>query len=1013
MKKTPQDEIVLAAIRDGGRQLTVTIYSVSSSGVPFSTSNITVKPPQMPADVLFGLCSLTKPIFGDVAVTTGNVDGSGNDAIIVAAQVVQTGLRCDNTLVAGVATGTALYVFTASSDLTTLTQHGPSDGYLLEKSLASYSLDYIDFSLFTVAVVAAPFLGLEQGTEQVGVVWQKFTDGSSRLTTFTSLVAIAPLLPSNLVVKELVKETDTGMWGPNEFVVGRVTAGALAYWTANSASVELIVGMACPNCFGQVAAFTYTPTSGAPQVQKLGQSQLSAPRVRKGGGAVQVVVGDFRGESWLAKLVGHTPLSEVKQVQLFIAAPPTHLDVFPDIGATNPITISLLTPSIACENQQFLAECAGVSYVTKQMVATSQTITTKRHWDVSNTDSVSSLTVSFSVTTSYGQDFEKTTQQIASQTTQAGITVQTDDVLVFTEIDYDIWEYEVIKSPLDPPGTPTYIRVVFPRVQCSASGCVLANTATPQVYAGSDLAWFNPPWLPNYALSYPSLGPSDLVTNVMTTQYATDLGSVFQQTISRQDGNTNTSNTTSNIGVNASLTTKFGFTIFGFPITTEIQFKGGYAQTNINTQTVSYDNSTAVTFNFPLLPSGPNFGPGYGVPSQYRYLVTPWLYDSAAGVMRVYFQVQAPSPQNNTPTALWNVFYGQQPDFAFLLPNRFSNENTQQTADIQVSAPATNTITVGSTALVTATVRNLSLQSFTAITSPLQVLFYLDLPQSGGSQLLATRQVTVLPAQNDPVNPNALAVPLTFTAPSVPGCYRLRVVLNPPGPGQLGEIHYANNVGWAPFVVFGNGPSGVTDNPCGAFMPRLTKGQLTINPHPGGSPRLTVEPSDVRIASVRTLGDRQRLRLSANVHAAGADFANVTVTFYEGDPRRGGRYLGHEVIPLIWAGRVATAAIEWEAPRVGTRDLYVRIDHFSRLASIEKTTARVPVDLATFPAAPPPTPVPTPTLTPVTQPTREPVDVGCVPSNRGNLPLAATPTSTRTPTPTPMPTGTATSVSSR
>src|SRR5262249_19995078 len=64
----------------------------------------------------------------------------------------------------------------------------------------------------------------------------------------------------------------------------------------------------------------------------------------------------------------------------------------------------------------------------------------------------------------------------------------------------------------------------------------------------------------------------------------------------------------------------------------------------------------------------------------------------------------------------------------------------------------------------------------------------------------------------------------------------------------------------------------------------------------------------------------------ATVHASGGHFSNVAVTFYDGDPKQGGTYIGHEVLPLLWAGGTATAAVDWDTAGLGgTRQVYAKV----------------------------------------------------------------------------------------
>src|SRR5262249_43762601 len=153
-----------------------------------------------------------------------------------------------------------------------------------------------------------------------------------------------------------------------------------------------------------------------------------------------------------------------------LQAPPTHQDVFPDIGATNAVTVDLNIPDPSCLNFYDPNLCAAVGYITQQKVTTDQTVGYKRTWSVAANASVDiASVVNLSLTTTYGKDFQDTTQTITTQSTQSGVLAMTDDAVLYSETDSHLWEYAVF-SPGSPNQAPTYLAIIWPDVSCSTAG---------------------------------------------------------------------------------------------------------------------------------------------------------------------------------------------------------------------------------------------------------------------------------------------------------------------------------------------------------------------------------------------------------------------------------------------------------------------------------------------------------------------------------------------------------------
>ena len=74
----------------------------------------------------------------------------------------------------------------------------------------------------------------------------------------------------------------------------------------------------------------------------------------------------------LADRVAHQ--QRVDLVESVLQAPPTHRDVFPDVGAANAVTVNLNIPDPSCLNFYDPTLCAAVGYITQTKSGTSQSV---------------------------------------------------------------------------------------------------------------------------------------------------------------------------------------------------------------------------------------------------------------------------------------------------------------------------------------------------------------------------------------------------------------------------------------------------------------------------------------------------------------------------------------------------------------------------------------------------------------------------------------------------------------
>src|SRR5205823_10202494 len=104
-------------------------------------------------------------------------------------------------------------------------------------------------------------------------------------------------------------------------------------------------------------------------------------------------------------------------------------------------------------------------------------------------------------------------------------------------------------------------------------------------------------------LSYPPIAPTDVMTNFVAPSalQGLNVGPPWQENIGQQAQTITTTNSTTNLGIEAEA--KAGFEIGG--IGASLDLKGDYSKSDISGQSLTYDTSTNVQFNYPGLGATP------------------------------------------------------------------------------------------------------------------------------------------------------------------------------------------------------------------------------------------------------------------------------------------------------------------------------------------------------------------------------------------------------------------------
>ena len=158
------------------------------------------------------------------------------------------------------------------------------------------------------------------------------------------------------------------------------------------------------------------------------------------GRAYNLETGDFTGESLRVGPPSYRRQHDVGQVIAVVNAPPKHKDVVDgveyNLNADDEYTYSQFKQS------------TGTS--------TEVSVTTHKDWGVnsefrSTIGDPDATHVTTSIKNSYGENFKDTGSSTQSLTYEQTIKGSMDDILYYTRLDYDVWEYPVYKSLTNTP----------------------------------------------------------------------------------------------------------------------------------------------------------------------------------------------------------------------------------------------------------------------------------------------------------------------------------------------------------------------------------------------------------------------------------------------------------------------------------------------------------------------------------------------------------------------------------
>ncbi|GIW05448.1 MAG: hypothetical protein KatS3mg060_0253 [Dehalococcoidia bacterium] len=723
-----------------------------------------------------------------------------------------------------------------------------------------------------------------------------------------------------IATDELSETTDSDM----EVFLG---TGTLNFGTSSSQGLLSQIVLAWKNgSTGYVG--TIQATKSGKELSYIGKT--SQPFHFAGSGEIRPVLGDFIGRSIRLGSPTYHLEQSILQIQAIIYEPPQHIDVFSVTDTqrlglpAGPITFNVNYNSNPNDNT---SNATWLQLVNSSTTVSQTTVSYGNSFQLSNEFSAKysaaiGPTASFALKAYGGADFTRSQQSYAQTSWQVTDPVVQDTLFVYTSADYQVWEFPVLDGT---SNSPTYVSIINPVPNDPlGTNCYLLKSCTvsggqPQTQFAKDFPLWMPDHEPGNLLSWnwpQTVTPSNVGVSFFDSGYRqVDEGanwSMSFQTVNQQ--NTGTS---WNVGVDLTVSGGAQYNLEGeLEASVTDTFNGQYTHQGNTTQQQQFSNSTSVTFNYPA--SQQNAG----------YQARSYVYWQSATTTFPLLRVMWTVNIDPSLDSFWQL-YASQPDFTFNLRTRDrygQNVGTVsevaflnvQTPDLVVSPamPVQN-----EPATITATIRNYSSLGYNG--APVTVFFYDGNPATGGLFIASSGFSSIAPYGTTQVS-------VQWT-PTFSGVHTIYAVIVPPS--GIAETHTDNNIGAAQVSVVpldaAKAPQeddpGLNHNGNHAFGPTAVH-------------RIGTAKADLEIVpgSVRVSGTGANRVLRATVRANGGHFANVHVQFFDGDPRRNGRLIGAESLPLIWAGRTATASMRLPGQLPSDRTYYARILFFPRIDQVHQ-----------------------------------------------------------------------------
>ena len=420
---------------------------------------------------------------------------------------------------------------------------------------------------------------------------------------------------------------------------------------------------------------------------------------------VNLVMGDFTGESLRVGLPTYRLQNRVDSLEALINMPPKHRDLVKDAGGVYQRVEVLMEP---CWDTPADPRCTHAKHGGKLGEVSEVATQVQRDWAIGGGLDAKikkgGAFVDLSLKYSYGNHFTKTTTTINARTYNQYATAYEHDKIVYYGTPYQVWEYPVFgdntAEPLD------HITVLFPVAEPTGGGLY---TPAPDTVTGDFPG--EPMYSPHHQTynvwSYDPIGtvrfPDYDPANLVLEQTISGGGDWFEVNYSHFTAVATTKSQShdfsSEIGGGYKGGAHIPFTSIEFGLEFRAYVKGSYAQKDIETDKLTTSEETTLS--------------AFIAEQDDPFTIRPIVYWADAGYLVLDYQTEMGN------SGVWQQYY-IKPDPAFILPwygfpdpdpdyyiPPASAELKLYSYDIQVTPPYAG---AGDTVTISATVRNFSNQ---------------------------------------------------------------------------------------------------------------------------------------------------------------------------------------------------------------------------------------------------------------------------------------------------------------
>jgi hypothetical protein len=305
-----------------------------------------------------------------------------------------------------------------------------------------------------------------------------------------------------------------------------------------------------------------------------------------------LALGDYSGRSVYVGPPRYTPVQGVNGLIAVINYPP--VDTFQDAGFNG----------------------FSVNFSQHDQKTTSLNLSTNSSWSKSDSltlNAALAASIDVSMTRTYGEDFSKSTDDVKVVSTGLNVLALSDDMLLLSVTDYDVWEYPVYDAPGGPPRG--HLLVIFPH----PPGKLVTETLA-----------YNSYYIPRHQvgrlLSYEIGDPPDYPGDDAAIYAGNDFSVLQNQsfaTVSWSGTHSKTASQSSKTSLSVRKSFNFSRTfdfLGGLTLGIAGDFQGTYTTDRTSTQQVTFDDSTSITVNI-----------GSVNDPEYQYVITPLVYWSTQG----------------------------------------------------------------------------------------------------------------------------------------------------------------------------------------------------------------------------------------------------------------------------------------------------------------------------------------------------------------------------------------------